>query len=80
MFNSKEDQINQEIEDLINIYGRGGGFGDPDAQKEHEWKIKQLQHKQSLIVAKKVKVIEIASVLIALCSLILTGLQLWNFT
>ncbi|WJV64997.1 hypothetical protein PCO86_11635 [Pectobacteriaceae bacterium CE70] len=45
--------IEKELEKLTTYHEQGGGFGDPDAQKEHELKIELLKHQQKLIESKK---------------------------
>lgn len=41
--NNKE--IREGLENLVFYQSRGGGFGDPDAQREHESQIEHLKHK-----------------------------------
>ncbi|KHT23410.1 hypothetical protein [Pectobacterium carotovorum] len=68
--NKKE--IAEEIEKLTNYHKLGGGFGDPDAQREHELKIELLKHKQQMIESKKSNYIAIASLIIAIISLLIS--------
>jgi hypothetical protein len=68
--NKKE--ITKELEKLTSYHEQGGGFGDPDAQREHELKIELLKHKQKLLESKKSNYIAIASLIIAISSLIVS--------
>lgn len=67
--NKKE--ITKELENLVSYHERGDGFGDPDAQREHELKIELLKHKQKILESKKSNYIAIASLVIAIISLII---------
>jgi hypothetical protein len=45
-----EKQIREEIEEIVTFYSRGNGYGDPDAEKDHnqslEWLKEQLRLKE----------------------------------
>ncbi|ECW1624113.1 hypothetical protein ABNJ53_000763 [Salmonella enterica] len=64
--------IEKELEKLTTYHERGGGFGDPYVEKEHELKIELLKHQQKLIESKKSNYIAIASLIIAILSLIIS--------
>lgn len=68
--NKKE--ITKELEKLTSYSEQGGGFGDSDAQREHELKIELLKHKQKLIESKKNNYIATASLVIAIISLVIS--------
>ncbi|WP_170158981.1 hypothetical protein [Brenneria alni] len=55
--NKKE--IAEQLEKLTNYHEQGGGFGDPDAQREHELKIELLKHQQKLVESKKVTTLQL---------------------
>lgn len=49
---SKRKSINEELEELTTIYQRGGGFGDPDAERELDRRIDFLKHKQIQAISR----------------------------
>lgn len=63
---SKSKKIGNELEELVSLHERGGGFGDPDAVKEHERKIDLLKHKQIQEVSKSNNRIAIFNMIIAI--------------
>lgn len=64
----KSNKIEQELENLINST-EGDGFGDPDAEKQHQRKIDLLKHKQILDVKKQNQNMTVLNVIIALLNL-----------
>jgi len=64
-WNQTEKERERQLEELVSVYERGGGFGDPDAAKEHERKIDLLKHEQLLRVSKSNNRIAIFNIVIA---------------
>jgi hypothetical protein len=63
------DELSKELEQLVNLEGNGGGFGDPSAEKQHERKIDLLKHKQLLAVEKSNSRMEKINVIIAILNI-----------
>ena len=63
---SRSKKIEAELDELVSVHEQGGGFGDPDAVKEHERKIDLLKHKQIQEVSKSNNRIAVFNIAIAL--------------
>jgi len=66
----KKININQELEKLASVYESGGGFGDPNAEAEHDRKFQLLMHQQNLEISKKnviISIICVAATIINVC-------------
>ena len=74
----KDQEIANRIEELVRLYFQGGGFGDPDALKEHEWEIERLKHERQMLISRKVERIERLSIWIAIFSLLIGILQVYQ--
>ncbi|MCH7377377.1 hypothetical protein MM182_18650 [Aeromonas sp. MR19] len=74
----KDQELSNKIEELVHFHSQGGGFGDPDALKEHEWKIEQLKHERQMLISRKVERIEILSIVIAILSLLIGVFQVYQ--
>lgn len=66
---SKIHDIEKEIEKMINVGNDGSGFGDPDAEKEHNRKLQYLMNEKMSLSNKKHTVIEWITVVIAILGL-----------
>lgn len=69
--------LDKEIEEMISECSSGGGFGDPNALKAHEWKIEYLKHQQTLKLSSKIKKIETLSICIAMFSFVAACVQIY---
>ncbi|GAB5991628.1 hypothetical protein [Aeromonas enteropelogenes] len=74
----KDQEIANRIEELVHLYSQGGGFGDPDALKEHEWEIERLKHEREMLISRKVERIERFSICITILSLLIGIIQVYQ--
>lgn len=47
-----KDKLDAELDEIVSLYESGGGFGAPEAEREHERKFQLLMHRQNLRVKK----------------------------
>ncbi|WP_299948577.1 hypothetical protein [uncultured Microbulbifer sp.] len=75
MFNSRKTE--SELEELVSIHEKGGGFGDPDAIAEHGRKIDFLKHKQIQEIRKSNNRMAVFNIVIAIINVAILIFQVF---
>lgn len=65
--------LKEDLDEKVNLLGTGSGFGDPDAQAQHD---REIQHLQFRIAQRNQLKIALISALIGAVTALATGIVL----
>ncbi|MDL2259800.1 hypothetical protein LJB99_02845 [Deltaproteobacteria bacterium OttesenSCG-928-K17] len=68
----KRKEIEAKIHEMSTFLSSGGGFGDPDALRDHLLKIEELKHREKMLNDRQVLYIAIGSLVVATISLLVS--------